>query len=158
MTKGLFFIYAYSCENAQHHSIIKATRWRYLSFEYRYQACRSGYSSQGVGSTTSEQAGPYLDLMGVALIFLPGPYFCVGGCGFVFRGCAWGRQSLSQDLSFQSMPVFGSLVHACLWVSCAMCLSSSLLLTMYLSHFLFLRIFRSLPHVMSSLSPLSSFL
>ena len=36
VTKGLFFVCACSCENAQHHTILEATRWRHFSLRCVY--------------------------------------------------------------------------------------------------------------------------
>ena len=36
VTKGLFFVCACSCENARHHTILEATRWRHFSVRCVY--------------------------------------------------------------------------------------------------------------------------
>ena len=108
------------------------------------QVCMSCSHSQGSHRLMPLWVAPHSDLVCVALICLPGSYFWVGGCGFVFEDVASGRQFTFQDSSFQISPLF--------WRS-ALCVFSSLSLTMYLSHLLFLCIFLSLPHIISSLSP-----
>ena len=104
-------------------------------------------SSQGVRRPMLVPAVPHSVLLCGTPVFLPGLYFWVGACGFVFEdvACAWeGGDSL---FSFQITPLFGPLVLR---------VFPSAPLTVYLSHLLFLCVFLPLLHVISSL--LSSFL
>ena len=143
MTKGLLFIYAYSCENAHHHNTFKATRWRCFSLGCVYSGaclvialrlfiacCLCGCILRRPGVSCSGFAACSLFL-----------YWRLWFCRW--RMCLGGTCSLSQDLSFEITPLFWSL---------ALCLFLSLFLTMNQSHFLFLCIFLSLLHSIPSLS------
>ena len=87
-----------------------------------------------------EPAVPHSDLLCATPVFLPGPYFWVGACGFVFEDVAVYGREVIHFLLFRSRPS----------------LFPSAPLTVYLSHLLFLCVFLPLPHMISSL--LSSFL
>lgn len=75
------------------------------------------YYPQGVHRTVSGQLVSSLDLACVALIFLPGPYFCVGGSWvFVFEGCVWGEAGRFSECLSRSHPSFGLSIHVSVYI------------------------------------------
>lgn len=105
----------------------------------------SCYHSLGVCSVISVQVVSYLDLVCNALVFQPGPSFCVGASGLVFGGYAWG-----EAVPFLRICLLTTYLSSGLWLH--VCLFFSLL-TMYLSPFLFLCIFLSHTQFLLSLLP-----
>lgn len=72
-------------------TISSRPRGGYISLWVDLFKCACPYYSQGVRSAMSVQTASYLDLC-VALVFLPGPYFCVDhSCGFVFKESVLGE-------------------------------------------------------------------